>query len=86
MSASPLNDRKPFGDAVVDAALGQLDAAGVDPFFFGEQPQQRAIAAADVENAALWLDHIRDKQEIDARGNREAPLDHSALALLTATT
>ena len=65
----PLDDRQPLGDTIIDAALGKLDAARIHLFFFGEQPQQRAIAASDIENAAFWLDHISDEQQIDARRN-----------------
>ena len=46
----------------------------IDRFFFGEQPQQRAIAASDVENAGLRLNHIRDKKQIDAGRNRAGSL------------
>jgi hypothetical protein len=70
----PLNDRKPLGDAVVDTALGKLNAACVYLFLFGEQPQQRAIATSYIENPASWLNHIRDEQQIDARRNRMSSL------------
>ena len=62
-----LNDRQPFGDAIVDAALRYFDAAAVDLARFGEQAQQGAVAAADIEDARARLDHFGDAHKVDAR-------------------
>ena len=65
-----LDDGEPLGDAFVDALARQLDAAPVDVAGLGEQPQQLAVAAADVEHLGAGLDHVGDHQEVDARAAR----------------
>ena len=54
--------------------LGEFDAAPVDVALLGQQPQQLAVAAADIENARARLDQFGDAQKIDARrGERSEP-------------
>src|SRR6185436_15253830 len=43
-----------------------LDAAPVHVLGAGQELQQRAVAAADVEHARARLDHLRDQQVVDA--------------------
>jgi hypothetical protein len=45
--------------------LGEFDPARIDPAFFRQEPQERTIAAADIEDAAMRLNHIGDKQKIE---------------------
>ena len=56
--------------AGVDALARQLDAAPVDGLGVGEQLQQRAVAAADVEHARARLHHLGDQQVVDAMRRR----------------
>ena len=62
-----LDHRKAFGNAFIDALARNLDAAAVDVAPLREDPQQLAVAAADVEHLGAALDHVGDEQEIDAR-------------------
>ena len=54
-----LDHREPLGDAVVDALARNLDAAAVDVLGLGQEFQQLAVAAADVEHPRAGLDHLR---------------------------
>ena len=45
-----LNDGEPFRHAIVNALLRKLYSAPVDISLFDQEPQQLAIAAADIEN------------------------------------
>ena len=69
-----LHHGEPLGDAFVHAFARQFDAAAVDAARF-QQPQQFAVAAADVEHARARLHHVGDDQQVDARAaRRRAPL------------
>ncbi len=54
-------------DALVHALARQLDAAPVDIAALAQKPEQFAVAAADVEHLRPALDHLGDKNEVDAR-------------------
>ncbi len=59
---------KAFGHTIIDAALRQLNAARVNSLFSSASSrQQRPIAAADVENAAVGFDHRGDENKVYAR-------------------
>src|SRR5262249_29988637 len=76
-----LDDGQALGYAFVDAFARQLDAAAVDAARL-QQPEQIAVAAADVEHARMRLHHVGDDQMIDARAARPARrLLHGAIAL-----
>ena len=77
-----LNDGQALGDAVVHAALRQLDAAAVDLTIAGQHLEEQPVAAADVEHAAPRRHHIGDDGEI---GSLERATDHEAFARLGAT-
>src|ERR1700734_1252419 len=81
-----LNDRQPLGDAIVHALLGKLDAPSVDAALFGQEAQQGAIAAADVEHAGLGRDKFRHAQEVDARRSvRSSKVQSTPLARAAAS-
>src|SRR5271165_3020766 len=69
-----LNDRQALGDAVVDALLGKLDAAPVDLALLSQEPQQLAVAAANIEHARARRDQFGHSEKIDAAG-RQRPGD-----------
>ena len=46
-----LDHRQALRHAGVHPGLAELDAAAVDAALLGKQPQQRAVAAADIEHA-----------------------------------
>ena len=73
-----LDHRKALGDAIVDAFLRNLDAARVHVLGLGEEPQQFAVAAADIEHPRAALDHAGDEQEIDARRSSAVAVDRAA--------
>ena len=62
-----LNHRQAFGDAIVHAVLGELDAPPVDVTLFGQEAQQFPVAAANVENAGGRRDKLGHAQQVDAR-------------------
>src|SRR5580693_307787 len=62
-----LNYRQSLGDTIVDALLGELDSPPVDASLLGQEPQQFAVAAADVEHAGRGCDQFRHAQQVDAR-------------------
>src|SRR6266446_6708819 len=47
--------------------LAQFDAACVDPLYARQIGEQRAVAAADVENPRVGLDHVGDQAKIAAQ-------------------
>ena len=61
-----LHHREALGDAFVDALARQFDAAAVDAAAL-QQPQQFAVAAADVEHARAALDHVGDQHDESTR-------------------
>ena len=44
--------------------------AAVDALAFGEELEQRAVAAADVEDASVRFDHVGNEEMVDARFTR----------------
>src|SRR6185437_156100 len=44
----------------------ELHAACIDPLEVHEIGEQRAVAAADIERAAVRLDHVGDQLQVDA--------------------
>ena len=56
-----LDHRQSLGDALVDALARELDAAPVDAARLGQQPEQLAVAAADVEHLGAGRDHLGDQ-------------------------
>jgi len=52
--------------------LAQLDAAAVDAALLGENAQQHAVAAADIEHTRAWRHHLGDEQKVDAGRIRAA--------------
>ena len=61
-----LDHRQALGHAFVDALARQFDAAAVDAAGLRQQPQQLAVAAADVEHLGAALDHVGDQHQVDA--------------------
>ena len=59
-----LDHRQALGHAMVHAALRQLDPPRVDAVALAQMAQQGAVAAADVEHAAPWLEHHGDGVKI----------------------
>ena len=70
-----LDHRESLGDALVDALARKLDAAAVDIARLGEQTQQFAVAAADVEHLARRArPSSATTSKVDARAaRRRAP-------------
>src|SRR5271170_6833144 len=62
-----LNDGEPFRHAIVNALLRKLYSSSVDISLFDQEPQQIAVAAADVEYARTGRDEFGHAQKIDAR-------------------
>src|SRR5262249_6078196 len=78
-----LDHREPLGDAFVHALARELDAAPIDAALL-QQPEQLAVAAADVEHARARLHHGGDEQVIDARAaRRPRRLGHGEITLGT---
>ena len=72
-----LDHRQALRHAGIHPGLAELDAAAVDAALLGQQAQQRAVAAADIEHARAGRHHLGDEQQIDAaacrwRGRRAA--------------
>src|SRR5690606_18751158 len=63
-----LDDCETFRDACVHALARNLDAAAVDALGFDEQPQEFAVAGADVEHARAGLHHLGDQHMVDSPG------------------
>ena len=79
-----LHHREPLRHALVDALARQLDAAPVDAARLRQQPQQLAVAAADIEHLGAERDHIRDHYQVDARAAGHARrLRHGEILLET---
>ena len=77
-----LDHREALGDAFIDAFTRQLDAAAIDIARLRQEPQQLAVAAADVEDLRAVLDHVGDDQQVDARAaGRARRLGHGEVAL-----
>ena len=74
-----LDDRQPLGDAIADALARQLDAAPVGLAAQFQQVQQRAVAAAYIEDARPGLHHGGDQNEVDAAKRRLAGLRRSSM-------
>src|SRR5262249_55018583 len=55
-----------FGDAFVDTLARQLDAAAVDRARNRQEPQQLAVATADVKHLSPALDHLGDEYQVNA--------------------
>ena len=69
-----LDHRESLGHAFVHALAGQFDAASIDPPGLAEEPQQFAVATADVEDLGARRNHFGDHEQIDARpARRRAP-------------
>src|SRR5262245_6841618 len=88
-----LDHRQSFGDTLIHALARQLNATPVDAARLRQQPQQLAIAAADIEHARAALDHFGDQQQVDPRTTRHPrgvrhrkilleALEHEGLAIL----
>src|SRR5215510_13129663 len=71
-----LDHGQPTRHTGVDAFAAHLDAAAIDVLGVGEQLQERAVAAADVEHARAGLDHFRDQQMVDPVGAGLAGGEH----------
>jgi chemotaxis regulatin CheY-phosphate phosphatase CheZ len=61
-----LNDRQAVANARIDARLAQLDAAPINALVTCQIGKQRAIAATNVKDARLRLDHVGNQPEIPA--------------------
>ena len=61
-----LDHRQPLRHAGIHPGLAQLDAAAVDTALLGQQTQQRAVAATDIEHPRARADHLGDQQQVDA--------------------
>jgi hypothetical protein len=81
-----LDHRQPARHTGVDALAGNLDAAPVDVLGVGQQLQQRAVAAADVEHARPALDHFGDQQVIDAMRARALRCQHQLVSRFRRST
>src|SRR5581483_6760861 len=71
-----LHHREALRHAGIDARLAELDAAAIDLLEMAEIVQEDAVAATDIENAAVGLDHVGDQLQIDADpalGHARAP-------------
>src|SRR5690606_35831707 len=65
-----LDHRKPLGDAQIDVALRQLDAAPVGIALTLQALEQGSVLAADIEHPRPHRDHRHDDIEVDAWAGR----------------
>src|SRR5262249_28566400 len=64
--------RQPRRHALVDALAGELDAAPIDAAGLGQEPQQLAVAATDVQHLGAGRHHLGDRDQVDARAAGQA--------------
>ena len=62
-----LDHRKSLRDAFIDPRLREFHPAGINAAPLGQQPQQRAVAAADIQHTRSGLDHLGHLQQINTR-------------------
>ena len=61
-----LDHRQSLRHAGIHPRLAELDAASLHVALLRQQPEQRAVAAADIEHARARLHHLGDEQQVDA--------------------
>ena len=66
MSASPWMTDRPLATQSLTPFCDSSRPRASTPRVVGQQAQQRAVAAADIEHAAVRLDHVGDQQEVGA--------------------